>query len=258
MARPLFPRFEISRRPVGCPPDCGRNRTDGEESIDGADAPFRSARRTGRRFPDAGRLLRASALAFVLTACAACGLTDDERDEKDRYVYVPISDTSFSSFCLEKFDTDGDGLLSRYEARCVQDIDCSGRDIATLGDLSVFENLRTLDCSHNKLTKLDIRHLYRLERLDCSDNDLESLQIGASQAFVSLRCSYNRLQTLDLGAASSLRQLEACANEFRTLDLRACSHTLQADVTSNPSLATLYCFTSQEVWANGPTEILRD
>lgn len=194
----------------------------------------------------------------MLAAFAACGLADDERDVKDRYVYVSLSDASFASFCLEKFDTDGDGRLSRYEARCVVDIDCSGRGIASLDDLSVFENLRTLDCSYNKLMTLDIRRLYRLERLDCSNNELEKLEIGTSSTLTALCCSHNRLQLIDLGAASSLRRLDACANDFRTLDLRKCSLALQADLTGNPSLATVYCLTSQEVWANGPTEILRD
>lgn len=53
-------------------------------------------------------------LAFALLA--ACGLADDERDDKNKRVYITFADPAFEAYCLEHFDIDHDGRISRYEA----------------------------------------------------------------------------------------------------------------------------------------------
>ena len=185
MYRPHVSRSDISRRPDGRPLDCGRIRYGG--------APSQHGRCAARWLSQAGRSLRVSVSTFVLAAFAACGLADDERDVKDRYVYVSLSDASFASFCLEKFDTDGDGRLSRYEARCVADIDCSGRGIASLDDLSVFENLRTLDCSYNKLMTLDIRRLLDTHRAVLFAQPAATHRLGSRIVVAPAGCVRERL-----------------------------------------------------------------
>lgn len=57
-------------------------------------------------------MIRLRPIALLLIFATACGLTDDERDETDKYAYVTFSDAAFERFCLERYDTDNDGRVS--------------------------------------------------------------------------------------------------------------------------------------------------
>ena len=115
-------------------------------------------------------MIRALPALLVLLG-TACGLAEDERDEKNKYIYLTFYDKAFETYCLGAFDVDGDGRISRYEAQRVLRMDCSERGIASLSDLKEFTRLERLDCRGNTLSQLDVT-MTRLERLDCSDNAL--------------------------------------------------------------------------------------
>lgn len=94
--------------------------------------------------------------ALLLLFCTACGLAEDGRDEDNKYIYIKFYDKAFEAYCLEKFDTSGDGRISRYEAQRVRRMSCPGLGIGSLTDIREFFNLRELDCSGNELTQLDL------------------------------------------------------------------------------------------------------
>lgn len=193
-------------------------------------------------------------LLFLL--CTACGLAENERDEKNKHLYLTFSDKAFEAYCLENFDSNHDGRISRYEAQRVQRMDCSDRGIASMADIRDFVNLLRLDCSGNTLTSLDMRASTRLEWLDCSDNALASLDLDGLRSLAELDCRANRLPRLDLQSNASLATLDCRDNELTTLDLTACSANLRADVRRNPPLATVYALVSQDVSFDGQTQLV--
>lgn len=83
---------------------------------------------------------------LLLLLSAACGLAEDERDEKNRYIYLTFYDKAFEAYCLGEFDVDGDGRISRYEAQRVRTVECPERGVASLSDLKEFTRLERLDC----------------------------------------------------------------------------------------------------------------
>lgn len=193
---------------------------------------------------------------LLLLLSAACGLAEDERDEKNRYIYLTFYDKAFEAYCLDEFDVDGDGRISRYEAQRVRTVECPERGVASLSDLKEFTRLERLDCRGNALTRLDVT-MTRLEWLDCSDNGLVSLDVNGLRGLAYLDCGGNSLSRLDLQSAASLLALDCRGNALTTLDVASCDANLRADVRGNPSLATVYCLASQSVDFNGPTELVR-
>ena len=122
---------------------------------------------------------------LLLLLSAACGLAEDERDEKNRYIYLTFYDKAFEAYCLGEFDVDGDGRISRYEAQRVRTVECPERGVASLSDLKEFTRLERLDCRGNALTRLDVT-MTRLEWLDCSDNGLVSLDVNGLRGLAYL------------------------------------------------------------------------
>lgn len=46
--------------------------------------------------------------------------------------HVYFADEKFKSYCVENFDTDGDGRISKEEAAAITEIDCQEREITSL------------------------------------------------------------------------------------------------------------------------------
>lgn len=195
--------------------------------------------------------------ALALLLFTACGLAENEQDDKNKRIYITFTDPAFEQFCLGMFDLDHDGRISRYEAQRVRRMSCPGRGIASLTDIREFFNLRELDCSGNDLTRLDLTACTYLERLDCRDNALVSLDLDGVRGLVWMDCSGNDLPRLDLHSTASLLTLDCRGNALTTLDVASCDANLKADVRSNPGLTTVYCLVSQNISFDGPTELTR-
>lgn len=190
---------------------------------------------------------------LLLLAVASCGLADDERDEENKYIYLTFYDKAFEEFCLEHYDLNHDGRISRYEAQRVVRMECPDRGIASMSDIRDFVNLQRLDCSGNTLTQLDMSYCPRLERLDCSRNRLAALGVNGLRNLTYLDCRDNRLPRLDLLSNASLAQLDCRNNLLTTLDVASCAVTLRADVRDNADLGAVYYRAGQSVTFNGPT-----
>lgn len=199
------------------------------------------------------RVFPAAVLALLATAC---GLADDPQDEKNKFVYPTFFDKTFEAFCIETFDLDGDGRISRYEAQRVRELSCPGRGIGSLSDLREFPNLERLDCSDNALEELDLTCCIYLTRVDCHGNALVRLDVEDLRSLTDLNCRDNALEQLDLTSNTSLVQLDGRSNLLRTLDVSTCSGSLQADVRENPDLVTVYYRTSQGIRCDGSTNLV--
>lgn len=196
-------------------------------------------------------------MMVAAAACAvACGMAEDDADERKRTDYLSFDDEAFTAYVLSRFDLNGDGRLSRYEAERVIEIDCSGLGIRTLGDMGAFRNLESLDCSDNALQRLDVERCRSLVELRASRNHLTQLSIEGLRSLRLLVCNENALTRLNLGTAINLQEADLRGNGFEVLDFATCLSSLRATVRNNPSLRTVYCRAGQQIDYESPTELI--
>ncbi len=127
------------------------------------------------------------------SASASLSISDGNNEISSDYIpmipvpkLVTFASPNFKSYCVSKFDTDGDGKISTIEAYQVTDIDCSGRSITDLTGIEAFTNLQYLNCSGNSLTKLDLHTLTNLQTLVCYNNKLEDINLDNCAALTTI------------------------------------------------------------------------
>ena len=176
--------------------------------------------------------------------------------------FVEINDTNFPDpaflqYVKDNIDTvdtpsgQKDGKLSKAERDGVTGISINNKNCTDLTGIAYFANLTTLDCSDNKLTRLDMSGNPALSTLSCQHNELEELNLKDNANLTELNCSYNKLTTLDVSKNAKLSALRCYNNGMEELNLGDITHlTLlqcednnltELDVSKNPYLKELVC-----------------
>jgi len=94
-------------------------------------------------------------------------------------------DEAFRRYVSNSFDRDGNGWLSPREVTMAQSIGISGAGVRSLKGIEIFTELRSLDCSVNRITELDLRGNAKLEWLYAHGNSLAVLDISACPGLVA-------------------------------------------------------------------------
>ncbi len=155
---------------------------------------------------------------------------------------VPIDeehfpDGGFRSYVADHFDPDGNGILSPEEAADVTEMNVELRHISSMKGIEFFPALKTLNCSNNQLTELDVTKNSALEVLLCAyqgSAGLTELDVTQNPALTALYCAKNKLTELDVTQNPMLVKMDCTNNQLTALD-----------VTHNPALEELYCDMNQ-------------
>ena len=145
------------------------------------------------------------------------GLTFELRDDN-----VPFEDALFKAYCVQNFDTDGDGEISITEAQDVINVDCNNKNISSLEGIEYFTALRILYCYSNQLTSLDVSGNIALNSLSCFSNQLTSLDVSSNAALKYLWCHSNQIASLDVSNNTALTNLNC--SPMGTLDTLYIAH----------------------------------
>lgn len=190
-----------------------------------------------------------------------------------------IPDANFERALVnQKIDSDGviNGQMSPIDAAKVTILNVSNLNIKDLTGIQAFSKLKSLDCSKNSLSILEIDKLSELTRLTCNanqitilnvskntaltelycfENQLSSLDISKNTALTSLNFYSNKLSVIDLSKNTALVTLEVGANQLSNLDISqnlmlkylGCSSNklTSIDVSKNILLATFFCYSNQ-------------
>lgn len=151
-----------------------------------------------------------------------------------------LEDEVFRDYC-ERFDTNGDDILTEAEAEKVTTIDLTKlieEDIAkikSLKGLEYFPKLTTLLFSGTQVETVDLTYLSELTRLECNDNPLAALDVTQCVALQTLYCFNTPIALLDVSQNTKLQDLR-CYNTLLTGLF---------DMTTCPDLRQLWCHTTE-------------
>ena len=210
-----------------------------------------------QRFSKRTRLVSALltlAMVFTFLPFSAFAATDSYGP-----VYITdanVPDKTFREYLLKQFDKDGNGVLTPAERYAVTEIDVENKYISNLSGLQFFPNLKVLNCSHNRLTSLDVSKNTVLQELVCWENQLTSLDVSQNTALQELACFENQLTSLDVSQNPALQKLNCGHNRLTSLDVSKnteltylkCSYNrlTELDVSQNTKLTALY-FVSNKI-----------
>ncbi len=129
--------------------------------------------------------------------------------------------------------------------------DISYQGLTILSGIEFFTGLTELACEANKLTKLDVSTMTKLQTLRCSDNRIGYLDLTKNTALTKLRCAANRLSNLDLPQNPAMQYLNCGSNLLSSLDLSVNTELIEItcndcqlnelDLTKNTQLKYLAC-----------------
>ena len=176
---------------------------------------------------------------------------------------IDIPDPYFKRYLLDKFDSNGDGILSEEEGLIIRKIDVVTDKISSMRGIEYFKNLDSLICrgadvyeydnvGHpGLLDSLDVSGNRKLRYLACDGNMICHLDISGNPFLESLVCSWNLLDNIDLSAVPKLRTLNTSHNPLVSVDLSRCLSLYALDcsgceigfldISMLPSLKALKC-----------------
>ncbi len=141
-------------------------------------------------------------------------------------------DPNFRKYVKDNFDTNvSDDKLDQTELDRVTEINLYQRSVSSLQGIEFFKNLTKLDCTDDKLKRLDVSRNPNLTVLECSFNELTKLDVSNNTNLKKLNCDGNKLIRLNVTKNPKLTELFFDGNSLTSLD-----------VSKNKELTKLFCF----------------
>ena len=146
------------------------------------------------------------------------------KNAKDKKAYFEVLDTNFeNALIILGIDDELDGYVLKTNAKYVTSLDVQDLNISDLTGIEYFKSLKTLNCSMNSLTSLDISKNKTLEYLDCFWNPLTSLDVSKNTA-LEYQCRARKISIWrhrglpreTRRCSSSSRPMERCASRRST------------------------------------------
>lgn len=156
---------------------------------------------------------------------------------------VVINESNFPDDTLreyvEKYDLNGNGVLTSGELGNVTTMNISSMGITSLKGLEYFENLNDLDCWSNDITYISKDQIKNVMYLDCRDNNINALNFSGLTRLTSFECSGCNLVSLNLEGCTNLSWLGCNNNKLVYLNLRGVAQrsSLSLDLNDNYMLS---------------------
>ena len=169
-------------------------------------------------------------LLLCLALLAGCSDDDEQPDPQLPPLVWPddvataIPDEGFREYCLERYDRDKDGRLSKDEVLAVKKMihfpDASGRFLSLEG-IEYFSNLENFAWEYSGPKEIDLRYNSRLQKISCLYNsNLIRFRgpVGYTPLEIELYSLFN-LEELDLSGCGNVQELRLFVDSFSEVKL---------------------------------------
>lgn len=169
-------------------------------------------------------------MLLCLALLAGCSDDDEQPDPQLPPLVWPddvataIPDEGFREYCLERYDRDKDGRLSKDEVLAVKKMthfpDVSGRFLSLEG-IEYFSNLENFAWEYSGPKEIDLRYNSRLQKISCLYNsNLIRFRgpVGYTPLEIELYSLFN-LEELDLSGCGNVQELRLFVDSFSEVKL---------------------------------------
>ena len=136
----------------------------------------------------------------------------------------------------------------------ITELNLYNKNILDLAGIEDFEDLETLDISHNIINYLDLSNNTKIKNLYCNDNNLSFIDLSNNSDLISLFIQNNQLLSLDLSNNYYITEIFCFGNSLTSLDLRNGAADLLTEFNSTDN--SLECILVNEEYVSWAEENL--
>lgn len=164
-------------------------------------------------------------------------------------------DKNFRDYVAEEWDKNHDNRFSPSEIANAKWISCDNKEISNLKGIEFFTNIWLLECYYNNLTTIDLSHNKNLSYINCHHNQLNELDVSGLPLLETFYCGHNALPSIDVSKNEKLEDFDCQDNHLDTLNVSqnkelvklSCgtNNLTELDVRENKKLKELSCYESK-------------
>ena len=164
-------------------------------------------------------------------------------------------DENFRDYVAKEWDKNHDKYFSPREIANAKWISCDNKEISNLKGIEFFTNIWLLECYYNNLTTIDLSHNKNLSYINCHHNQLNELDVSGLPLLETFYCGHNALPSIDVSKNEKLEDFDCQDNHLDTLDVSqnkelvklSCgtNNLTELDVRENKKLKELSCYESK-------------
>ena len=165
-------------------------------------------------------------------------------------------DENFRDYVAGEWDKDHDKYFSPSEITAAKwitcDNPCDNKEISNLKGIEFFTNIWLLECYYNNLTTIDLSHNKNLSYINCHHNQLKELDVSGLPLLETFYCGHNELPSIDVSKNEQLEDFDCQDNHLDTLNVSqnkklvklSCgdNNLTELDVSENKKLKELGCY----------------
>lgn len=161
-------------------------------------------------------------------------------------------DKNFRDNVWWDLNTNRDDHFSPSEIANAKGIICDNNEISNLKGIEFFTEIWKLDCYYNNLKTIDLSHNKKLSYINCHHNQLKELDVSGLPLLKTFYCNYNELPSINVSKNEKLEDFNCQNNHLDTLNVSqnkelvklSCGHNnlTELDVSENKKLKTLGCY----------------
>ena len=146
--------------------------------------------------------------------------------------YVP--DDNFEQALINLgYDNVLDDFILTSNIIKVSELIIPSMDIVDLTGIQDFIYLKKINCTNNRITRINISQNTNLRILLCGDNQITNLYLAENLELTNLVCKNNKLTHLDISQNSKLTGLDCSSNKITSLNLKGATNIESINCTKN-------------------------